>query len=98
MDPLIEKFTAFIAGLAPAEKAAVMPLMVQFVQGQQGVGSMPPSSAGPPMPLPPPTAEDGAPPQPAAAPAAAPPMPGLQPGGLTDRPPMPPTQIGNKAY
>jgi hypothetical protein len=102
----MEKFAAFIGSLSPQEQGEVMPLMLSYMQSNQGVGmggaSMgesvtPPAPAGDAGPaaagaaaaMPP-----GAPP--AAAPAA--PMPGLQPGGLMDRPPMPPTQIGNKAY
>jgi hypothetical protein len=101
---VMEKFAAFIGSLTPAEQGEVMPLMISFMQGSNGVGMTGPTTgADQPMPSPPPGADSGAPPVPpgAASPEPAPlppPVPGLQPGGLMGRPPLPPTQIGSKSY
>ena len=102
---VIEKFAAFVGSLSPEETGAVMPLMINFMQGNLGAG-MTGSNSGPDTALPPPppggdpgpgaaVSPSGPPPGPAPMP---PPVPGLQPGGLMGRPPLPPTQIGNKAY
>ena len=102
---VVEKFAAFVGSLSPEEKGAVMPLMISFMQSNLGAGMQGPSMSGPDgvLPPPPPGADAGppAPPPPgmSGGPEPMPPaMPGLQPGGLMGRPPMPPTQIGNKAY
>jgi hypothetical protein len=102
---VVEKFAAFVGSLSPEETGAVMPLMVNYMQGNLGAGMTGPSNAGPAtaLPPPPPGGDTGppAPPPPgmSGGPEPLPPaMPGLQPGGLMGRPPMPPTQIGNKAY
>ena len=102
---VVEKFAAFVGSLSPAETGEVMPLMISFMQGNLGAGMSGPNS-GPDTALPPPPpgadAGPGAPPPPGMSPgpepSPPPQMPGLQPGGLMGRPPMPPTQIGNKAY
>ena len=109
---VVEKFAAFVGSLSPEETGAVMPLMINFMQGNLGAG-MTGSNSGPDTALPPPppggdtgpgapVPPSGAPPGPAVpAQAGMPPpqLPGLQPGGLMGRPPLPPgTQIGNKAY
>ena len=102
---VMEKFAAFVGSLSPAETGEVMPLMINFMQSNLGAGMTGPTS-GPDtaMPPPPPGGDTGpgAPPvPPGMSPGPEPlppPVPGLQPGGLMGRPPMPPTQIGNKAY
>ena len=103
---VMEKFAAFVGSLSPAETGEVMPLMISFMQSNLGAGMTGPNNAGPAPPMPPPPGADagpGATPPPSAIsagpePSPPPQMPGLQPGGLMGRPPMPPTQIGNKAY
>ena len=102
---VVEKFAAFVGSLSPAETGEVMPMMVQFMQGNLGAGMTGPSNAGPAtaLPPPPPGGDTGppAPPPPGMSGGPEPlppPVPGLQPGGLMGRPPMPPTQIGSKAY
>ena len=103
---VVEKFAAFVGSLSPAETGEVMPLMINFMQGNLGAGMTGPSNAGPAtaMPPPPPGGDTGpgAPPPPGMSPGPEPlpppQMPGLQPGGLMGRPPMPPTQIGSKSY
>jgi len=102
---VMEKFAAFVGSLSPQETGEVMPLMISFMQSNLGAGMTGPTS-GPDtaMPPPPPGGDTGpgAPPvPPGMSPGPEPlppPVPGLQPGGLMGRPPMPPTQIGNKAY
>jgi hypothetical protein len=98
---VMEKFAAFVGSLSPQETGEVMPLMISFMQSNLGAGMTGPSNAGPDTTLPPPPpgadAGPGAPPPPGMSPGPEP-LPGLQPGGLMGRPPMPPTQIGNKAY
>jgi len=102
---VMEKFAAFVGSLSPQETGEVMPLMIGFMQSNLGAGMTGPTS-GPDtaMPPPPPGGDTGpgAPPvPPGMSPGPEPlppPVPGLQPGGLMGRPPMPPTQIGNKAY
>jgi len=104
---VVEKFAAFVGSLSPEETGAVMPMMISFMQSNLGAGMQGPSNAGPAAALPPPPpggdAGPGAPPSPPGMspgpePTPPPQMPGLQPAGLMGRPPMPPTQIGNKAY
>ena len=71
---VMEKFAAFIGSLTPAEQGEVMPLMISFMQGSNGVGMTGPTTgADQPMPSPPPGADSGAPPVP---PGAASPEPG----------------------
>jgi len=98
--PVMEKFAAFVGSLSPQETGEVMPLMISFMQSNLGAGMTGPSS-GPDQAMPPPPSGGdtgpGAPPPPGMSPGPEP-TPGLQPGGLMGRPPMPPTQIGNKAY
>jgi hypothetical protein len=98
----MEKFAAFVGSLSPQETGEVMPLMISFMQSNLGAGMTGPNNAGPDAALPPPIpgadAGPGAPPPPGMSPGPEPSLPGLQPGGLMGRPPMPPTQIGNKAY
>ena len=99
--PVMEKFAAFVGSLSPQETGEVMPLMISFMQSNLGAGMTGPTS-GPDtaMPPPPPGGDTGpgAPPVPPGMSPGPEPTPGLQPGGLMGRPPMPPTQIGNKAY
>ena len=104
---VIEKFAAFVGSLSPEETGQVMPLMINFMQGNLGAG-MAGSNSGPDTALPPPppggdtgpgAAVPPSGPPPGPAPMAPPQLPGLQPGGLMGRPPLPPgTQIGSKAY
>ena len=102
---VMEKFAAFVGSLSPQETGEVMPLMISFMQSNLGAGMTGPSS-GPDQAMPPPPSGGdtgpGAPPvPPGMSPGPEPlppPVPGLQRGGLMGRPPMPPTQIGNKAY
>ena len=102
---VMEKFAAFVGSLSPAETGEVMPLMINFMQGNLGAGMTGPSNSPVTALPPPPPGGDtgpGAPPPPGMSPGPEPmpppQMPGLQPAGLMGRPPMPPTQIGSKAY
>ena len=100
---VVEKFAAFVGSLSPEETGAVMPMMISFMQSNLGAGMTGPSLPNPASPLPPPGGDAGppAPPPPGMSGGPEPlppPVPGLQPGGLMGRPPMPPTQIGSKAY
>ena len=101
---VVEKFAAFVGALSPDEQGQVMPLMMSYMQGNLGAGMQGPSMSGPTALPPPAPGGDTGPPAPpppgmSGGPEPLPPaMPGLQPGGLMGRPPLPPTQIGNKAY